>query len=163
MIKYFTLFFIILTLSCAKESEPLSSCYTDGNPPRNNEKVTINQGVWGDVWFWEGNFMPMSRGKICQVQRMIYIFELTKMSEVEAIGYTPFYSAINTDLVTTTESDTNGFFQVELEPGSYSLFVMEDTSYYSNLFDSGGAIFPVKIESGKVTEVRFDITYEASY
>ena len=164
MNRSFFLFLIILLLACNKESEPESICYTKSYPPRNTEKLTIDQGLWGDVWFWEGDFMPFNFGTICQAQRTIYIFELTTMNDViEAKPYTPFYSTINTQLITTTESDENGFFQVELEPGTYSLFLFEDTCYYSNLFDGYGAIFPVKIESGNVTEVRFDITYDATY
>jgi hypothetical protein len=164
MSKTFTFFLIIFLLSCYKEPEPESICYSASYPPRNNEKVTINQGLWGDVWFWKGDFMPFNFGTICQVHRKIYIYELTMMTNVvRSKPYSPFYSKINTNLVTTIESDTSGFFQVELEPGSYSLFVFEDTCFYSNLFDGNGAIFPVKIESGKVTEVRFDITYDATY
>lgn len=163
MRRIIAVLFFILALSCTKDDKPECYCYKRSYPPRNDEKVTINQGLWGDVWFWKGNFMPMSRGEICQVKRTIYIFELTTRSDVEAVGYSPFYTAIHTNLITTTRSDSIGFFQVELEPGSYSLFVMEDTCYYSNLFDGYSAIFPVKIESGKVAEVRFDIDYEASY
>lgn len=162
MNKLFSLFFIILTLSCSKDSEPESKCYSETDPPRNSHKVTIKQGVWGDVWFWSGNFMPVGRGEICQVKRMVYVYELTTISDVEKIDDTPFYSAINTNLVTIVESDNEGFFQIELGPGNYSLFVKEDGKFYSNLFYSNG-IFPVYIELDKVSEVRFDITHKATF
>jgi hypothetical protein len=164
MSKTLTLLLIILLLSCNKEPEPESICYSEYYPPRSNEKVTIDQGLWGDVWFWEGDFMPDKFGTICQVKREIYIFELTMMNgAVKVKPYSSFYSSINSKLVTITESDITGFFQVELEPGLYSLFVLEGKYYYSNLFDGYGAIFPIKVESGKVAEVRFDITYDAYY
>jgi hypothetical protein len=132
MRKFFA-FIIIITLSCTKEPAPESICYNEDYPPRNTEKVTIDQGLWGDVWFWKGDFMPVGFGTICQVQRTIYIYELTDEKDVvRAEPYTSFYSAINTKLVATTESDSMGFFQIKLEPGSYSLFVMEDKLYYSN-------------------------------
>ncbi len=153
-----------MTVSCSKdsESEPESNCYTETDPPRNSHKVTIKRGVWGDVWFWSGDFQPIGRGEICQVKRKIYIYELTTFSDVEKIGYTSFYSAINTKLVTIVESDNEGFFQIELEPGNYSLFVKEDGNFYSNRLNPIG-IFPVSIELDKVSEVRFDITYKAYY
>ena len=161
MSKAYRLFLFILMLSCNKDL-PESICYHKDYPPGGNHKVTINQGLWGDVWYWKGDFQPEGFGTICQVKREIYIFALTTMDDVlKPKPYGPFYSKINTNLVTTIKSDTTGFFQVALEPGSYSLFVKEDTCFYSNLSDGHGAIFPVTIDSGKVVGVRIDITYEA--
>jgi hypothetical protein len=166
---FYFLSFAFILISCQKSHRDnlivdQFVCYNEDYPPRNIEKVTIDQGLWGDVWFWKGDFKPVNFGTICQVQRTIYIYELTELKDVvRAEPYTPFYSTINTKLVATAESDSMGFFQIRLEPGSYSLFVMEDTFYYSNLFDGHGAIYPVHIESGKVADVRFDITYDATY
>jgi hypothetical protein len=154
--------FLFLFISCDEESEPVLNCYTESDPPRNSQNVTIEQGVWGDVWFWSGNFMPPGRGEICQVVRKVLVYELTTREDVDKVDYTPFYTAIHTKLISSVVSDNLGFFQIELEPGTYSLFVQEDNEYYSNLYSSQG-IFPVTIESGKVSEVRFDITYEAVY
>jgi len=162
MNKIFAFILVVLVLSCTNESKPETNCYNDTDPPRNSHKETIEQGVWGDVWFWSGDFMPIGRGEICQVKRKVLVYELTTFNDVEQSGHTPFYSEINTNLVTTIESDRDGFFQIELEPGTYSLFVQEDGGYYSNLYTSEG-IFPVTIEPGKVSEVRFDITYKATF
>jgi hypothetical protein len=60
-------------------------------------------------------------------------------------------------------SDDAGFFEVALAPGSYSLFVVEDTLLYSNVIYESGNVFPVEVVSGGVAEVRFDITYSARY
>lgn len=162
MNKLFPFFLILLTLSCSKDSESELNCYTETDPPRNSDKVTIKQGVWGDVWFWSGDFMPVGRGEICQVKREVFVYELTKRNEAEQIDDTSFYTAIHTKLVTVMASDSDGFFQIELEPGNYSLFIKEDGRFYSNLFNEDG-IFPVTIESDHVSEVRFDITYKATF
>ncbi len=162
MNKLFSLFLILLTLACSKDSEPESNCYTETDPPGNSHKITIKQGVWGDVWFWSGDFMPVGRGEICQVKRKVFVYELTTFSDVEQIEDISFFSAINTKLVTIVESDNDGFFQIELETGNYSLFVKEDGKFYSNLFDSN-SIFPVNIELNQVSEVRFNITYKATF
>lgn len=162
MNKFFSFFLILLTLSCSKDSESELNCYTETDPPSNSDKVTIKQGVWGDVWFWSGNFMPVAGGEICQVKREVYVYELTTRSEAEQIDYTSFYKGISTKLVTVVASDSDGFFQIELETGNYSLFIKEDGKFYSNVFNEIG-IFPVTIETDNVSEVRFDITYKATF
>ena len=160
---FFLLLAIIgLLLSCEKTPNTTKeNCYSD-YPPRNSDKVTISQGLWGDVWFWSGNFMPISFGEICQIKRKMLIYELTTMDDVVQLGDSPFYTEINTKLIAAIYSDEYGFFQIELEPGEYSLFVEENHMYYANRFSSEG-IYRVSIEAGQVSDVTFDITYEASF
>lgn len=107
--------------------------------------------------------MPVGRGDICQVQRTVYIYELTTMEDVDQIGYAPFFSNIYTNLITTANSDAEGFFQVALEPGRYSLFIKEGDNYYANSFGGGREIFPVTVTPGEVTEVLINITTEATF
>lgn len=161
-IKTFLFLLILCVSSCEEESEPELICYTESDPPRNSQNVTIEQGLWGDIWFWSGNFMPVGRGEICQVRRKILIYELTTNEEADKVGYTSFYTAIHSKLITTVESNSHGFFQIELEPDTYSIFIEEDNKYYTFFYNSQG-ISPVTIESEKVSEVRLDITYEASF
>jgi len=153
---------LLLFVSCKDNPDAESTCYTESDPPRNSEKVTIEQGIWGDVWFWSGDFMPVGRGEICQVIRKVLIYELTTDEDVEKVDYSPFYTKIHTKLVTTVYSDSRGFFQIELKPGTYSIFIEENGKYYSNLYSSQG-IFPVTVKSGELSEIRFDITYEATF
>lgn len=166
------IFFILL--SCDKDDSVLSevhlktnSCYSEQDPPRNTAKVSIEQGIWGDIWLWKGDFMPtIGRGIICQVKRTVYIYELTTMDDVDQIDFSPLFSNIYTDLITTVESDAEGFFQVSLEPGTYSLFIMEGDNFYSNRGSNDGEIieiFPVSVSTGEVPDVRIDITTEAVF
>lgn len=152
-----------ITLSCSTETSVENTCYSRMDPPRNTSKVSIDQGIWGDVWFWKGNFMPVSRGEICTVQRRVYIYELTTREDVEQVGYAPLFSEIRTELVTTTDSDADGFFQVALEPGIYSIFIKEGDYFYSNSYGSNGEIFPVSVAAGEVSEVLINITTEAVF
>ncbi len=149
-------------LSCNNESDS-TNCFDEAVPPRNEQKVTIDQGLWGDVWFWSGDFEPAGFGEVCQVKRKVLIYELTHIDDVEQVGYSAFYTSINTNLVATVKSDEDGFFQIELEPGTYSLFVEEDNKFYSNYLSGEWNINPVEIEAENVSEVRFDITHEAVY
>lgn len=155
--------FLGLFLSCSPEKTEKTTCYSQQDPPLEWVNLSIDQGIAGHVWFWKGNFMPVSRGDICQVQRQVYVYELTTREEVEQIGYTPFFSSVHTELVTSVESDEEGFFQVELEPGSYSLFVQEGEYLYSNSYGGNGEIFRVDVTASEVTETRINITHQAVF
>jgi hypothetical protein len=136
--------------------------------PENNDMVTISQGVWGNVWFWEGNHMPSTdentpTGKISPVEREIYIHEATTMADVTTAQDASFYVKIDTALVATTSSDSNGFYEATLLPGSYSIFVKENDLFYANSFTGDGEINQVTIEQDSVKKCQIDITYQAAF
>lgn len=145
--------------------DPIFGCGNDKAPRLQNEKVTISEGVWGQLRYREGNFMPGSgctSGRIMAVQRTVLFYELTPDSLVTRPLHDPFVSEIQTELVDSVRSDPSGFFQVILPPGQYSMFVREDTLLYANGGDSRG-IYPVTVDPGKATAVAFDIDYNAVY
>ncbi|MBM3313239.1 hypothetical protein FJY70_01440, partial [candidate division WOR-3 bacterium] len=90
-----------------------------GFPPDTRCYVTIQQGVWGNVWFWEGDFMPPGFGTITPVVRAVHAHELTTYDQVDPVGSGCFFRSINRRLVATTYSDSNGFFQMTLPAGCY--------------------------------------------
>ncbi len=155
-----------IMIGCEDESPCGSGWHPVDTPERNDDKVTIEEGIWGDVWFWEGDFMPVCpSGTITAVAREIRIHVLTHMDDVVETSnpYAPFYTEINTDLVATVWSESNGFFEVDMPPGQYSLFVVEDTLFYANRFDGMGHINPVEVLDNEVTEILFKIDYKATY
>ena len=155
-----------LTLGCTDKGHSpsgLDLCQVE-YPPHNEDLVTIDQGVWGDVWFWEGDFMPpCPTGTVTAVSREMRIHELAGLDDVDPPGYGRFYSAVHTPLVAVVESGSNGFFEVALEPGHYSIFAVEDTLLYANWFAGGGNINPVTVDPGEVTGITFDITYLSTW
>jgi hypothetical protein len=155
---------IALGVGCSNESPCGPGYKTPHLPASNAGKVTISQGLWGDVWFFQGNFRPMCpTGTISGVAREMRIHELTGRDQVEGVYLDGvlFYTAIHAPLVATAHSDETGFFQVELPPGSYSLFAVEGSLFYANGFDGSGHIWPAVVKEGQVTQVRFDINYKA--
>lgn len=125
---------------------------------------TISQGVWGRVEFWEGNFQPGEPGgKITYVKRTILFFEKTTLNSVVQDSCDPrFFLVVNSQLVGSTESNRDGYFQIHLPEGEYSVFVWEKDRYYANLTD-GNYIFPVRGEKDKLTEILIVIDYLAYY
>ena len=151
---------LIFSISCNDSVSPEV-------PIDNEHKVTINQGAWGNVRFWKGDFMPMydesSGGTITPVVRDIYIHVATTGDMVDRIEYTTFYTSINSKLIAVSQSDNDGFFQVKLAPGKYSFFVMEDSKFYANGNDGFGHILPAEVFEDSVTQIDIDITYMATY
>jgi hypothetical protein len=136
-------------------------------PPDNAHKVTIQQGVWGDVLFWEGDFMPTvpptPGGRIEPVIRDVYIYKATTKDQVRPRFSGSFYEEIDAELVKIIRSDVSGFYQTELDTGLYSFFVKEDTLFYANGFDSDGYIQPMRVLPDSVSNMQINITYRASW
>lgn len=130
---------------------------------------SIEQGLAGEVRWLEGNLMPSiseepeaqpdKKGK--PVKREIHIYELTTMDEAKAEG--TFFRDIKSPLVKTVSSNKDGYFQVELPEGRYSVFVQEEEGLFANIFDGEGNINPVTIQEGEVTEISIEINYKAAY
>lgn len=135
------------------------------NPPNNRDKVTISQGVWGNVWFWNGNFMPGSAsGTITPVMREIYIYKATPFTEVELdTTRSPLIRKIHSQFVGKVVSDEDGFFQIHLPAGKYSFFPQEDSLFFGSVTDSAGDIQAATVVPGKITKRQIDINYQAVY
>lgn len=158
---FIILLLVIVTIACDDSITNDTVEY----PPDNQNKVTISQGVWGNVWFWEGNFMPVSaNGSIKPVIREVHIYEATTHNSVtkDADNYS-FIIKIDSKFITKVVSDKDGFFQVDLDPGKYSCFVKEGLLFWGNLTDGDDHLVPAIVDSNSVTKRQIDINYSAAY
>lgn len=147
--------------ACSESDNPASPL----QPERNADQVSIDQGVWGDVWFWQGDFMPGTpTGTVTPVAREIVIHELTAQADVTMDRDDPrFIAEIGTREVARATSGADGFFQVALPPGRYSVFAVEGDGYYANLWDGEGNILPVTVVSEQVADVLVNIDYLSTW
>ncbi len=163
--------YVFLFLSCLA----LASCDILGlecgssrRPADRAGRVSIQQGVWGQVWLWEGNFMPggCTSGRVQAVSRTVLVYEATPDSMVEYTQpYGRFIRRVRTQLVDSTRSDPDGFFQLSLPPGKYSFFVRVDSLLYANGWDASppaGIIKPATVPAGGVTRVQLDLDWNKS-
>jgi hypothetical protein len=136
--------------------------------PPGSVALSAGTNVWGvlkgRVSFAGGNFMPLppNSGNVTYVQRKLLVFDKANFKDVIYLqGADPtFFSFVLKPLVATTQSDANGYFQVALPPGDYSLFALEKPgAFYANSADGAGDIFVVHIDSQKETTVEFRISY----
>lgn len=146
-------------------SQP-SNAETVGEAQLQEQAITIEQGIAGKILWESGNQMPSpdtprNSGKR-GVKRTVFIYELTNGSQATTTEGV-FHTNIQTKLVSQVVTDANGFFEIRLEPGTYSIFTKEDQGLYANLFDGQNNIFPVEVKKGEVTTIEFLINYNATY
>jgi hypothetical protein len=162
--KIYVIILVFISFGC-KDDVVSTHQPRETYPPENRELVSIQQGLWGNVWLWEGDFMPMGWGNITPVSRTIYFYQLTPYDSVEPPTGT-WFKKIKTVLIDSTVSGSNGFFQIKLAPNEYSVFVKEDTAYYANWFTIRGGnwyILPVPVKKDSVTKFQIDLTYKATF
>ena len=97
------------------------------------------------------------------MKRQVLIYEATTRSQVVPAGVSSLYSKINTRLIKKIETNSEGAFKAELDPGKYSLFIQEEDGFFANVFDGQGIINPVTVEAGKFTDVVIKVNYKAVY
>ena len=95
------------------------------------------------------------------VARTIRIHELTHINQARLGDY--LFGDIETPLVAEVETDGEGRFSIELPIGKYSLFTVEESGYFANIFDLDSYINPVEVKKGEWTEANILVNYEAAY
>lgn len=163
-------FLSFVLLSCHKETDNAGqgACNMKKVYADNAKKVTITSGVWGTVSNMEGDFMPMvppcnSCGHHCPVQRTVKIYEYTLFSEgVTSEPFSGFYDSLKTSLIAQVDTDADGFFQINIPPGHYSMMVVENGKLYANLMDEDGGINPFTL-STRIVNLNIVMTYQATF
>lgn len=122
---------------------------------------TINQGIYGKVIERYGNWMPVedpdpsTKGERPIVTE-VYVYECTNISDFENAPTRNYQiDKMPKPLVEKVRSEKNGFYQVALKEGKYSVFILDGDKLFANSFDDKGNIRPVTIIKDSV--VQFDL------
>jgi hypothetical protein len=122
------------------------------------------------VWFWKGNFDPSygcGWGKVRPVERLILIHDIAFWPDDVAISHSPvregFFTDVHTPAVDSVCSDSEGFFEIALPAGKYSLFVREGSLSHARNWAPNRAIGLVEVPEAGVHRVQIDITYKAAF
>ncbi|MEQ8239707.1 MAG: hypothetical protein RIA69_10870 [Cyclobacteriaceae bacterium] len=136
----------------------VNSCRKDkaGESTPSLNQLTIKSGLTGTIKEKKGNCMPMldpdgnatSSCKEVAIQDTLVIHELTSWDQL--IGEDSYYDSIKSKRIATVISDQEGFYEVKLSEGQYSIFIVENKKYYANRGTSDG-VNPVKIQADSVT------------
>jgi len=160
--------YILLLTSCHKnETPPAPSCNIENTRTANEAKVSITNGIWGTVSSMEGNCMPMigpgpSACSHCPVKRTVKIYELATYHQATPQDLHGFYTSINTPLVKELETDSQGFYQIDLAPGRYTVVIVENNKLYTFGFNSDGSLSPVHFEGG-LLKTDLSMMYKAAF
>ena len=162
------LFLVLITISCHKNNSSQSGCNIQEVISDNSKKVTIANGIWGTVSSMEGNCMPTvppstNTCKNCPVQRTLKIYQYATQSDVITNDpYKIFFDSCTTLFVAQVNADQNGFFQIDIPPGHYSIFIVENGKLYANSLDGQGGLSPFVFTTGKLN-INLTMTYKAVF
>jgi len=153
---------LLFAASCSNHTVDIQKVYST-----NESKHTVTSGIWGTVAFQEGNCMPMVGGtstcKTYPVKRTVRIFPYTLPSAANAVANHPgFFSGFTSAMIKEVSSDNNGFYQVDLPPGKYSVVVVEDGKLYSGITDGQGAVNPIEVGTS-AQKLDLMINYKATF
>lgn len=133
----------------------LLSCSCTSHIPRSS----VDQGIEGTVYSMGGNRMPAPNrrsrpsGPRQGIRSVIYVYELTNISQVDKVGEAPYYRALHTRLIQQADTDDKGHFKVLLPAGRYSIFTKKGDLFYAGRRDEKNNLAPVEVLSGKMTKV----------
>lgn len=149
--KKITLYFTVFFMSCTMQKEA---------------KSQIKQGVYGYVTWLEGNVMPspemQGEPKGRPIERQINIYSVTGFDEVG--GQPPLFNKVNTKLIKNIKSTSNGYYECELPPGVYSVFVVEPEGVlFANDFNVKGQISVVEVKPNKTVKLDIRVDYKAAH
>jgi hypothetical protein len=150
------LFAILATVFYSCKKDPSTK-----EPVDYSKLVTIKQGLWGSCAYLTGDCELPVNANSCKsypVKRTIYIYTLTFDSQAVRTTSPLFYNQINTQLIAQTQSDENGFYQIALLPGQYSLFIFEQNKYYC--ISTGGQLQLGPVTVGLTSPTRCDLVID---
>ncbi|MBQ2489621.1 MAG: hypothetical protein II525_07440 [Bacteroidales bacterium] len=127
------------------------------------EHQSIKEGISGIVVERYGNWMPVidpnsnNHGER-PIITGIYVYEYTRISDFDSTTRHNCYSHFPIDkmpkpLVATAVSNADGFYEIPLKPGKYSVFLLENGKMYANEMDGSGGYLPVTVCADSVSRV----------
>ncbi|OOG73198.1 hypothetical protein B0E43_14520 [Algoriphagus sp. A40] len=127
------------------------------------------QGITGTITWLEGNQMPMvtesgnpaSKPDPKPIKRFVRFYPLIKFSDLKIEN--GLYTAVADKPITEVETDENGRYSVQLSPGRYSVFVVEEGGLFANIFDGEGNVQPVTVKENEWTLLDIVVNYKAVY
>jgi hypothetical protein len=159
----FSVMVLFVLVACKKDSAESTRVWASEEElyDFNAKKISIATGMAGTLIQREGNCMPVIEEGACRffpVLRTIQFYDFTTQNDVEGNG--PAYDAVKTQLRGEIVTDNDGFYQLALDTGTYSVFIYENGKYYANSYSRGG-IYPIDVKTDSVSQNILVLDYAA--
>ncbi len=122
------------------------------------KEPSITQGVYGTVIERYGDWMPGSTADHGErpIACKVYVYEYTMLSDFgDGVSVNYPIDAMPKPFVAKTTSNAKGFYEINLAPGTYSIFLLDDGKLKAgNGLDDVGGITPVTINSDEKIELQ---------
>lgn len=127
------------------------------------------QGITGTVTWLEGNQMPMAtesgnpnpKSPSQAIKRSVRFYPLVKFSDLKIEN--GLFTAVAEKPITEVQTDEKGKYSVQLSPGRYSVFVVEEGGLFANIFDGEGNVQPVTVHENEWTLLDIVVNYKAVF
>lgn len=128
-----------------------------------------NQGVQGKITWLEGNQMPVISDQASEpekvkgvgVVRRIQIYPIVNLADTRMVD--GLFQSLAVEPVAETTSNEKGEYKINLPPGNYSIFTVEEDGLFANSFHQDGSIQPFTVKKRKWTKLDIVINYKAVY
>lgn len=143
-----------------------NGCHGYRTPADQTGRVIITQGIAGNVWEWVGDFGSTAPcGTVMPVARTLLVYPLTAVAAVPGLGPQDYFvSAFPGSPIDSVRSDTTGFFELTLPPGSYSVILRQGARLYVRVGTLNIAnIGQVDVSTGSVRLMQATINDRASF
>ena len=132
---------------------------------KHQTKVSLSQGIVGQVFEQKGNKMPQV-GKVLTkgdpFPTIVYVFEPTFVNQGEQIeGH--LFKTMSTKLVGSYPTDHFGKFNINLTPGIYTVVVGYEGAYFTPYFSAQNELSLVHVANNVFTNLDVIINVKASY
>jgi hypothetical protein len=144
----------------------LSLTFLGCSTTKTQPSANIMQGISGYVYEAKGNQMPMKgapKKTPKSLQCTILVYEPTNIADVDPQTATTLYTKIRTKEVALVNTDSTGFFKIQLPIGKYSLFIKQGDQYFANMFDQFNNIALFEVLPATFTEVKLTVNKAAAY
>lgn len=132
---------------------------------------SMEHGIHGRVINLSGDFMPRvgdtetsQNSQTAAAEANVWVFSGKIKAEIPEPKWASVIDVRNhAQLLKVVQTDDNGEFSVDLEPGLYTLFSQSDGALYLNSFDGEGHYAFVEVESDTVSFVELVNSEEAFF
>jgi len=108
----------------------------------------IRQGVYGHVILLEGGCMPPTTPYACRESAVSRLITIRAPTPWTATYRSP--QEQGTTIIASSSSGVDGYYEIALPPGRYSVFVEDRGQEYCNRLTGDGIACPLEVPAGRL-------------